>query len=91
MADRATINRKKVDDNGIIEHVLSQSDDVVEDQIDSDVEDESEEAVNCISHKTAMEILDKRITWLHCQSEGTPYNTGVLLSLKELLQRKGFF
>ena len=55
MADRATINRKKVDDTGIIEHVLMQSDDVVEDQIDSDVEDESEEAVNCISHTTAME------------------------------------
>ena len=74
-------------DAGIIEHVLRQSDNVVEEQIESDVEDEPEEAVNYISHKTAMEILDKCITWLYCKSEATPYNTGVL---KELLQRKGF-
>ena len=43
-----------MDDTGIIEHVPWQSDDVVEDQIDSDVEDEPEETVNCISHTTAM-------------------------------------
>ena len=55
MADRVIIKSKKLDDTGIIEHVLRQSDDVVEDQTDSDVEDESEEAVNCISHTTAME------------------------------------
>ena len=55
MADCATIKRKILDDTGIIEHVLRQSDDVVEDQIDSDIEDEPEEVVNCISHTTAME------------------------------------
>ena len=79
-----------MNNTGIIEHVLWQSDDVVEDQVDSDVEDEPEEAVNCISHKTAMEILDKCITWLHCQLETTPYNTGVLLSFKEIAANKMF-
>ena len=77
---------------GIIEDVLRQSDDVVEEQIDldSDVEDEPEEAVNYISHKTIMEMLDKCITWLYCQSKTTPYNTGVLLSFKEIAAKKRF-
>ena len=61
---------------------------MVEKQIDSDVEDEPEEDVNFISHKTTMQMLDKCITWLHCQPEATPYNTGVLLSLKEIAAKK---
>ena len=54
-----------LDDAGIIERVLRQSDNVVEEQIDSDVEDEPEEDANCISHKTTMEMLDRHITWSH--------------------------
>ena len=77
-------------DAGIIEHVLRQSDDVVEEQIDSDVEDEPEEAVNYISHKTAMEMSDKCITWLYCQLKTTQYNIGVVISFKEIPAKKMF-
>ena len=48
-----------LDDAGIIEDVLRKSDGVLEKQIDSDVEDEPEEVVHYISHKTTMEMLDK--------------------------------
>ena len=60
--------------------------------MDSDAEsdEEPEETVQCVNHKTAMEILDKYIAWLHCQPEATPYNTSVLPSLKEIAARKTF-
>ena len=78
-----------LDDAGIIEHVLRQSD-MEQDLIESDVKDELENVVDCISHKTAIEMLDKCITWLHCQPEATPYNTSVLISLKEMAAKKRF-
>ena len=49
---------------------------------------EPEETVQCVNHKTALEMLDKCIAWLHCQPEATPYNTSVLLSLKETAAKK---
>ena len=78
-----------LDDAGIIEHVLRQSDDLEKDQSEN-IKDEPDDAVHCINHKTAMNMLDKCITWLHCQPEAMPYNS-ILLSLKEIVAKKIFF
>ena len=78
------------DDAGTIQHVLRQSE-ANDDQVDSAAEsdEEPEETVQCVNHKTAMEMLDKCIAWLHCQPEATPYNTSVL-SLKEIAAKKDY-
>ena len=78
-----------LDDAGIIQHVLRQSE-ANDDQVDSAAEsdEEPEETVLCVNHKTAMEMLDKCIAWLHSQPEATPYNTSVLPSLKEIAAKK---
>ena len=61
--------------------------------MDSDAEsdEQPEETVQCVNHKTAMEIFDKCIAWLHCQSEATPYNTSVHPSLKTIAAKKKTF
>jgi len=51
-------------------------------------DDEELSTVAVVSHRDAMEMLDKCLTWLHAQSEATSYNTSVLLSLKELAANK---
>ena len=43
-----------------------------------------------MSHQAAVEMFDKCTDWLHSQPEATPYNTSVLLSLKELAAKKRY-
>ena len=77
-----------LDDAGIVEHVLRQSSEANQDHIESDSEEQ--ERVRCITHNKAIEMFDECITWLHCQPEATPYNTSVLLSLREIATKKRF-
>ena len=43
-----------------------------------------------ISHRDAGDMLNKCLTWLQHQTEATPCNTSVLLSLKDIAAKKRY-
>ena len=89
-ADCNDTGYEHLDDDGIVSYVLTQSDTCSSSLPDESVESDDEElsTVAVVSHRDAMEMLDKCLTWLHAQPEATSYNTSVLLSLKELAANK---
>ena len=91
-ADCNDLGYEHLDDDGIVNYVLTQSDSPPDTSIESDEECEADILAiqPVISHKDAMEMLDKCLSWLQSQPEATPYNTRVLLSLKEMAANKRF-
>ena len=87
-----TTGYKHLDDDGLVNHVAGElsgeqdSSDELDDGGPSEIP--TEESIHVISHQEAMDMFDKCLTWLQCQPETTPHNTGVLLSLKEIVAKK---
>jgi len=77
-----------LDDDRIVSYVLAQSDAHASHPPDECEESDEESDVPIlpvVSHRNAMEMLDKCLTWLHAQPEAT---SSVLLLLKELAANK---
>ena len=81
-----------LDDDGIVDHVTGSSNDEVDSNDESDDGDPCEITAteSAISHKDAMVMFGKCLTWLQCQPEATPHDTSVLLSWKEMAANKRF-
>ena len=91
-ADRDDLGYEHLDDDGLVNHVAGSSNDEVDGDDESDDGDPSEISTTepAISHRDAVEMFDKCITWLQCQPEAMPHHTSVLLSLKEIAANKQF-
>ena len=91
-ADCYDLDYEHLDDDGIVNYVLGQSDSAPDISIESDEECDDDISIiePVISNKDAVEMLDKCLSWLQSQPEATPYNTSFLLSLKELAANKQF-
>ena len=72
--DRDDLGYELLDDDGIISYVSDTPDDSMESDEETNVP-----TLPVVSHRDAMEMLDKCLTWLHVQPEATSYNTNVLL------------
>ena len=76
-----------LDDNAIAD-LVNGSDQVQE--VDSDDDSETVDEPCPISHRDAADMLNKCLTWLQHQTEATPCNTSVLLSLKDIAAKKRY-
>ena len=91
-ADHDDLGYEHLDDDGIVNLVAGSSNDELDSDDESDDGDTIEISAieSAISHKDAMVMFDKCLTWLQCQPEATPYNVSALLSLREIAANKRF-
>ena len=82
--DSNDVGYEHLDDAKIVQLVLVKSED------DNTQSDDKEECEAPVTHKSAMEMLNSYMIWLQMQPESTAYNISVLISLREISNKKNF-